>query len=457
MKLLSLFLFLGLSQSVYSQELFTELSPAGRITNITGMMIGDDIFLSADVSDKNGKASSKSFLIHQDGTKQPVDIDLGGDKQLIAGVRQGDSTFFYYLYAINERVVIESVVVDNQSSKRYALSNSTDVPGKIYGSYVEKGSLFMLCGIKGEFTLRLLEFRSGNFIKHTNFPLSIDLAKKKEGIVSFFDTTYPTTPQQAAAVMKLVKNKDVIWIIFDEPYKDFDRSVTESSMFKTTVIKLDLITAKVEIKAFFEPQRYPFTSAMVDGYLYRLVIEPSSQRIDQFSFETGKFIKSATLNRGKESGRDSTYAHISGRFRTEKDVKGAYIIKRVFGRLLIVDPASPTEQILTVGHYGDHFIGAFFGPTVAGLVLTAAALIVREVSEFPISTVYSYYKGSMDTGFTATYNTPDIRKVVDDYEYKQLITRVRYSYRGYLYQPGFTYAIYVKNNTNRIEILKFRK
>jgi len=455
MRLSILFFLLLISRSSYAQELLTEIAAQGKIDNISGMTIEEDVFITMDVVNPNGKKSSKSYLIQKDGSKSEVDLTAILGKYLIGGVREGENTYFYYIYEKSDRVLIEAMRIDNKTGKGVVLSNSMDVPGKIYGSYVENGSLFMLCGIKKEFTLRLLQFQSGTLIKQTNFPLSINLAKKKEGIVSFFDTGYPVSPKQAAAVIKIVKEGKVIWITFDEPMPDYDYTATEATVFKTTAIRLDLETEKVEIKAFFESQRHPFTSSMFNGNLYRLVIESRSMRIDQFNFTTGKLVKSTPLDRGTEPGRDSTYAHISGRFKTEKDVKGAAIIKRVFGYLLIVDSLSSTEKFLTVGHYGDHIIAVIGPASVAGLIVTAASLIVREVAEGPISTVYSYYRGSMDKGFTATYKSPFVRKVMDDYEYRQLISGVRYDYRGYLDIPGATCAIYQKDKSKTIQILKF--
>jgi hypothetical protein len=136
--------------------------------------------------------------------------------------------------------------------------------------------------------------------------------------------------------------------------------------------------------------------------------------------------------------------------------KGAAIIKRLFGYLLIVDSLSGAEKFLTVGHYGDHMIAVIGPASVAGLIVTAASLIVREVAEGPISTVYSYYRGSMDKGFTASYKSPFVRKVMDDYEYRQLISGVRYDYRGYLDLPGATCAIYQKDKSKTIQILRFK-
>lgn len=449
-------LLLALSHASYSQTPFTELILPKLTKDIKGMMVDTDIFLSIDATGDAARTSNKSYFIHPDGTMNEVDLDAITDKQMIGGTRQGDSTYFYYLEEIRGRVGVRSMVVHNRSGKGNVLPHAIGVPGKIYGSYVENGDLYILCALKKEFSLRMLHFQKGNIKSATDFPLSFDLGKKKEGIVSFFETKYPITPRQAGAIIKLVKDKNFIWITIDEPLALY-AEITASSIYKTTVIKLDLAKGTSAIKAFFEPATYSFTSAMLNGDLYRLVQDPNGPRIDMFNFESGKKVGTATLRRGEEPGRDSTYARIGGRFKTEKDVKGAYIIKRVFGSLLVVDSLSNAEQMLTVGHYGDHMITFVGVGSVASLIMSVTSLVISDIVEGPISTVYSYYSGSIDKGFTATYHTPFLRQIIDDYEYKLLVNRVRFDYRGYLYQPGVTYAIYQRQNSKKLEILKFEK
>lgn len=161
--------------------------------------------------------------------------------------------------------------------------------------------------------------------------------------------------------------------------------------------------------------------------------------------------------RGQEPGRDSTYARIGKYVKTEKDVKNANIVKRVLGNLFIVDSLSAQQQLLTVGHYGYHMITftGFTDPFSYALSLTS--LLISDLSEGPYSCVYSYYVGSSDADYTATYRTPLLRQVIDEYEYRLLKSKVRFEYRGYLHRPTFTYAFYQRNKSNVLEIFKFEK
>jgi hypothetical protein len=315
----------------------------------------------------------------------------------------------------------------------------------------------MLCAVKKEFRLKLLRIHDGKLTDETSFALPFDLGKKKEGNVSFFDASIPTSPKQASSPIKIIKDKDLIWIIIDEPIDLHSHNVTASSIFKTTVVKLDLLTEKTSIKSFMETEWNPFTSAILDGNLYRLVLEPKKQRIDLFNFESGKKIKTLNLTEGSKPGRDSTYARIGTYLKTEKDVKGANVVKRVLGNLFIVDSLSGPEQLLTVGHYGDQMLQFFGLSSGLEVILTATSLLVSELAQGPYSCVYYYYTGSNDTGYTSTYRTPLLRQVIDDYEYNLLINKVRFDWQGYLHRPELTYAFYQRRKSKELEIVKFEK
>jgi hypothetical protein len=442
----------------YAQTSFASLTLPGKADEIRGMLIDDDIFLSAAFSTASTTRNVRSYFVRPDGKKTEVDLKVVGDKPMIAGVRRGGNTFFYYVDEISKRAVIRCMVVDSIGSSK-SLSETIDIPGKIYGTYIEDEDLFALCALKNEFKLKLLRIRDGSVIDEASFPLSFDIGKNKGAKVSFFDASIPTTPLEASSLVKLVKDKNLIWLIADEPISLLDNSNYDpqsTPMYKTTVVKVDLKEKKTSIKSFFEPSLNSFTSALFNGDVYRLVID-REPRIDQFNFESGKKIKTIKLLRGEEPGRDSTYARIAKYVKTEKDVKKAQIVKRLLGHLFIVDSLSDQQQLLTVGHYGDHML-TFMGFTdVLSAALSVASLLISDLSEGPYSCVYSYYVGSPDTNYTATYRTPLLRQVIDDYEYRLMKSKVRFDYRGYLNQSTFTYAFYQRNKSNVLEIFKFEK
>jgi hypothetical protein len=442
--------------SSYAQTPIAKLTLPGNAAEIRGMLIGEDIFLSAVFSSATTSQSVQSLIIHPNGKKTELDLKVIGDKPMIGGIRRGNNTFFYYVDDISKRAVIRCLVVDSIGATR-PLSEPIQIPGKIYGTYIEDGDLFALCALKNEFKLRLLHIHDGSMINEISFPISFDIGNNKKENVSFFDASIPTTPKEASALVKLIKDKNSIWLVADEPIGRYDTFEQHpSTIFRTTVVRMDLQQKTSSIRTFFETSKSTFTSAILDGDLYRLVLE-KELRVDHFNFESGKKVKTIKLQRGNEPGRDSTYARIGKYNKTEKDVKNADVVKRVLGTFIIVDSLAGQKRLLTIGDYGDQMI-TFTGITnVLSIALTATSLLISELSEGEYSCVYFYYVSSSGTDYTATYKTPLLRQVIDDYEYQLLKNKVRFVYRGYLHQPTFTYAFYQRNKSNVLEILKFEK
>lgn len=159
---------------------------------------------------------------------------------------------------------------------------------KDYGTYIEEDDLLALCALKNEFKLKLLRIHDGSIIDEISFPLSFDIGKNKGEKVSFFDASIPTTPLEANAFVKLVKDKNLIWLITDEPIGPYDNYGKHSlPLFKSTVVKLDLKEKKSSIKSFFEPSLTSFTSCLFNGDLYRLIPE-RELRIDVFNLKVVK-------------------------------------------------------------------------------------------------------------------------------------------------------------------------
>ena len=288
--------FLPLS---YAQTSIASLTLPGKADEIRGMLIDEDIFLSAAFSTASTTRNIRSYFVHPDGKKTEVDLKIVGDKPMIGGIRRGDNTFFYYVDEISKRAVIRCVVVDSIGASR-SLSETIEIPGKIYGTYIEEDDLFALCALKNEFKLKLLRIHDGSIIDEISFPLSFDIGKNKEAKVSFFDASIPTTPLEASALVKLVKDKNLLWLIADEPIEPVRSSILQqlSLMFKTTVVKLDLKRKESHLSNLFLSHRMAsFTTAMFNGDLYRLVID-REPRIDLFNFESGQKLKTLKIASG---------------------------------------------------------------------------------------------------------------------------------------------------------------
>jgi hypothetical protein len=446
---------IALSVYTHAQTPLTSIDMPGKVSDIRGMLMDDDIFLSMVFRPISGKPFTKSYFIKSNGSAVSADVDVVGDRPMIGGIRSGGNTFLYYVDKVSKRKVVRWVVLDSAGRGNPA-DAFIELPGKICGTYIESGDLHILCGVEDKFSLKLLRIREGVLQGETRLPLPFDIGNLPNGKVSFFDTAKPTTPKDVSAPVKIMKEDRLLWITVDEPLLDFDKGLAMNT-FRTTVVKLDLSSGKSSIKSFFEPDLKFFVSAMSKGKLYRVYGNLENRKMDVYNFEDGKKGNTVSLISGKDAGRDSTYARIGKYWKTEKDIKKANVVKRVFGQLFIIEDLSPTQQLITLGHYGDQMILVTGFSSIAEVVVSAASLLIAELSEGPYSCVYYYYTGSQATEFKATYKTPLLRQIVDDYEYKLMRQKVMFDYKGYLYQPEMTYALYQKRNAKQLEIITFEK
>ena len=446
-----------LSHTAFSQTLYSTITMPEAPSNIQGMMMGDDIFLSMKVRQGLSHQQQLSMLVHANGEYSELDLSIVGDNPVVAAVKRGDSTCFYYLKTHEKNVVLATMVMTEVNKKGEALPTVIDIPGKIYGSYVEGSDLFMLCGVKNEFKLKLLQIRNGQAHSIREFGLTFNLGKRKDQRVTFFDMSKPVTPQVAAGDVKICKNGRAIWIIVDEPFRDADVTMTNMTLFRTTVIRLDLDTQETVVKSFYETLKAYFTSAIMGNDVYRMVSD-NGLRIDQIDFYSGKKKGTVSLPITKEQRRDTVYARIGSEFKTYKTLMSNSVLSRWIGNYLIVDSLANGERVFTVGSYGDRYPYFLFigGPLpIASLIITTSSLVIGELVENPISMVYRYYIGNMEDGFKATHQVPLLRNRVDDFDSRQVGKRVSFSYRGYIHLSEKTFEIVQKKGSSTIEVRKF--
>ena len=64
---------------------------------------------------------------------------------------------------MKKRAVFRCIGVDSIGASK-SLNETIDIPGKIYGTYIEDDDLFALCPLKNEFKLKLLRIRDGSVV-----------------------------------------------------------------------------------------------------------------------------------------------------------------------------------------------------------------------------------------------------------------------------------------------------
>lgn len=456
-------LMLTMSFVPQAQSLLSEITPgkATVVKDIRGMIVDNDIFLTVNFleSPTGTVVKTKSYWIHADGTQKEIDLKPIEDKALIAVSTLGDSVYYYYLEESKKTFVIRAWVWSSQTGSGKTSGMQIDLPGKLFGNYIDQGSLYLVCALKGSYSLRLVQIQGMQVYKETNFSLSFDLGKNKKAAVSYFSPGAMATTSQASASIKITKEENTIWITADEPMRDYDRTVEESSLFKTSVVRLDPATGQASTKVFFDPSHNYFNSTLFDGNLYR-VLQDDGLRMDVFNFENGKKVHSMKMPSTVDHDQDMAYSRLGSKRTISKRPVVRQIVKSSFPNFVIADSTSSNEVVLTLGTYAQDTPGAVpvvptFG-LIGALISLASTVAIHELSSGYLYH-YFYLKGTIDSGFHFTNETNLTRQRIDEYEIKQQAEKIVFKYKGYLADSSGVYAIYQQAKSPHIQILKFEK
>jgi hypothetical protein len=484
-------LILVFSHSIQAQKPVGEITTDLIVKDIQGMAIDHGIFINVSLVDPETRAApeKKSYRIHDNGTLDEVNLGIIKDEQLVAIAKSGDSIYNYYLDEDRKKVTIRAWELSNQNGAGKIGAQQISLSGTLYGSYSERGDLFLLCSSKGSFALRLMQIRGMQVVKETSFSLSFDLGRNKKSTVSFIQAWQTETFLQAASLIKLTKEGDVIWITVDEPMSTYEEKTSQSALSKTTVVRLDLMTGDADVKTFYDPTREYFNSSISTGLLFK-VVRDNGLRIDVFNFEDERKIYTVAIPARVDYSGDIAYVRLGYNFVSKETILGPILGSR-WPHFVMVDSTATGEWILTLGNYGKEDGGI---PVVTGygLVFEMISLAAIGIQQFEAASVYQYFylKGSLKNGFNLmqkstigmqqlkddayiyqyldfkgspgnrfglTNESSLIRQRVDDYEYAQQLKKVVFSYKGYVNSQSGIYGIYQMAKSSVIQILKFEK
>jgi len=438
----------------FGQKLLSEINIGtnGMFYKLKGMPTGEGVFLKFDLFEAR---LDSTYHVGSNGVTRSANLEAIKDKVLFALAIQADSSFYYFLEENKKTVMIRSLAVHRGNGKGQISNRHIDLPGRLYGTYVENGDLFLLCALKGSFTLRLAQVHGMQLLKETNFVLPFDLGRNKRATVSFVERGSMENLGQSTASIKIFRERQCIWIAVDEPFPSLEPPVAESAIFKTSIIKLDLATGESSNRVFFESARVPFSSTVFNNTVYRIVNE-NGIRVDMIDFETSKTLHTYRLLTNIESK-----PMLTSRSASALTVKREPMEKSFFASMqpsfIMADTLENGNLILTIGKYFQE--GPAFYPVAAfGMVGVIASSIVsmalRDLTEGPFEFSYLYLTGSREKGFALVESPKHIRRVIDDYELQKQ-TEQKIKYKGYISDHTGVYGIYKIVKSENILVVKY--
>jgi hypothetical protein len=444
MKLVYFLVLLFSCHQVFGQDMVLDLAiNKDSFLKLRGFASGDSAFLDVPQA-----AKPTSYWISPRGVRQ-VSLPEFQTFPFFA-VGRTDSTYYYFVKEEKKKVFLSALVVKDGFQK---LSKATvALQTRLFGHFVENGTLYLLTAEKSGYQLRLIGFEGLKQVADQVFSLSFDLGKFKKTGVSFYDGSATTMPSDVTKPIKIRKEKNVLWMTVDEIRNEYQQP--PYPMNKTTVVRLDLQTGQSSTYIFSEESNAPFGSVVHSGILYRLV-SGDPYRLDVFHIESGKRLQSHSK---KQFSTDNapvfwTVRNGASLFVTKTATKGFNVDWG--SAFVMVDSVDQGGVLATLGVKQIKQSGfPIIAPSMvlglaAALTVTLASAVIRELGED--SEIYQYVHFLFKDGEQKIFSTLATRRQrIDEYELE-----IRPTFKGYLHTSDESYGVYILSKYTQLKVVRF--
>lgn len=441
--LVALFSLLA-STLLAQEEVFRINVERNNYVTSSGVPSGDSLLVTV-----RGASKSTYYWVSPHGGRQFSWPELNAFEIFAIGGNE-DTTHYYFIKASGKKALVGAASeIHGVRSIRPA---NVEVKGRVYGSYVENGHLFVLVSEKSTHALKLVEYNGLNKVKETNFPLSIDLGRKKNASVVFFDNDKTVLPQMTSATTKVIKEGNAIWIVVDEPPPIYPDPDIPNPVVRTSLIRLDLMTGESSIKVFFCPGIRYFGSTYYAGKLYRLAF-PSERELQIFDAYSGKQL-STLKETVREKGAPIPPFVVRDGDTGDLGISNNFSVGSESGPLLVVTPREGDGEHLLIGYHWEKEVRLFlFFPGVMGSAIFGPLLstMLNSAANTPDVCAYQSYV-IRDGQLEITNDVPTIPLRIDAFE---MSFKSQPRAKRYYIASNYTYALYVDSRASAIQVVTF--
>jgi hypothetical protein len=413
--------------------------PLGKATapKFQGVVSGDSVFVSLF---QTGKSSG--YWISANGVREFNLPELTG-KSLFA-VGRADSSYYYFLIEEKKKLYIGALVVKDES--RTIAKAKVPLNARLYGAYVENGHLFLLMAEESGYRLKLAEFAGLKMVRNQSFALSFDLGRLKNQSVSFYQSGTSTMPSDVIAPIKIVKDKEAIWITIDEPKPPYQAQPLD--LFRTTVLKLGLKNGETRARMFPTRSEDFFNSVVLDGFLYRLIQE-ANYYVEVFKIESGEKIGTYSEPELKDAQQEFPVTVRDGvRSIVLKQTRKKFGLSRGSKAFVLVDSISTGGVLATLGVHVENSPKIPVVGNLAALFFVMNEVVLKSV-EGAITYVYTHFfirDNKLDL-----FDEPATRRQrIDTYE-----LGFGASKKAFFHTRSHSYGVYLISNFTQFRVVRF--
>ena len=328
------------------------------------------------------------------------------------------------------------------------------ISGKVLTSFQDSCLNIMLIEKKTS-TLKILKIKQSTIISEQIIKIPFKLDSYKDSDIEFLDPTNNLTLSQSFAKLKFFKNGNIIDLLIDEPFKEFDQN--QNILFRTTLFRYNLESKQSDIKLFLESSQYKFRTFLIDQFLFKIIDSSQGYHLIVYDINSQKqLIDQLTLP--KES-----YESTEGYYRNGREYKiQKKLLKSLSVSIGYSDQWSPViivekfhdEYIVTNGNFSNNKGGSFSGGSVASIIGSAIYTAVKQSGENPAMCSYTYLVGSPAKSFSFQKDIDYYKKNIDEFEVSSVN---KFLFKGYLSTKHWSIGLYAYEKSSELSLVKFSR
>ncbi|KXK27819.1 MAG: hypothetical protein UZ12_BCD005001169 [Bacteroidetes bacterium OLB12] len=428
------------------------------IERLKGTVLNDSLFLTIEGLRTVTGLKRSFYWVKTNGNVRTLPLNLNKDYSIYAIGYTADEEYYYYPVEIGKRVFLRAMILNKKTSEFREGTQEVEVPGTIYGSYVKDGRVYLILAEKKSYALQLLCIKGLEVDSKKEYKLTFDLGSYKTEQAKFTNANETFNPARAFSPIKLILDKDVLWITVDEP-KNLAYPHSEpppGAMYRTTVIKIDLSDAdKSVVRSFVEKRSGYFSTRIFEDKLFRIYsdFEYNATTLEVFDIATSQKVFSSTFtNKSDFPETDNVIRHMDNKIEKGVITKPFFRSGSAIG--YIMSDSLGKYTLVMGGEYEYKPRTPLVGVFGLGALLASAFLqaVVYEIGSEKFTYQYVYLNLDLNNTVTTAQNVILPMKKIDEFEIKNFGVKTPPELKGYLAGNTGMFALYNLRKTNTLKV-----
>jgi hypothetical protein len=411
--------------------------------------VHDSVFLSYwFFKEAGGEHRYQELWILPDGTSRNCSSTVLRGKVLCGITSHSRRRNRFYSLNADKKGFNVGMVEADQNDDRVVAPDTLRFNGRFLGSYTDGEDLFIFSADKKTYRLTVTQVRGLTAVRKNDFTLPIDLSDYNDSQIAFNQSGTPLTVGESVARVRIAYQKKRISVVIDVPYEDGSPRPAG-----TTIADIDRESGETNTTFIQCSTTEDFRSVPVDHYLFRISYPWAGARLEVFSLQDGKLVRSQTFFSDKLLKTKRSYLRQGKEGRIS--ATNAWNVLNYPGLpfLTATKDSAAARYVIAIGRHLNSKGGIVVSPhVVAGIVASVIFQAVLPSHEAPGEGMYCYLVGGPDQGFDFVPgdDTASISQKMDAYE-----LGVRLWFRKIFPMNNHVLGLYMNDKASTLRLVKF--